>query len=259
MSVERRQAVIVGAGPVGLLTALGLARQGVEVTVLDSEPEVVRSPRAAVYFHTTISILRKLGLADEAHAIGLSSTEFRMHWLETGEVMSSDMRDALEPGQEFDHNLHFGQHILAELVMRHLARLPNTEVLWNHTVKALAQTGTEARVAVDTDEGEVVFEADWIIGTDGARSTVRKLAGLPFEGMTWPDRFVATNIEYPFRDFGYANANVDVNGLVTNAAATSYVLRKTGGLNLDAWSGGLLDASRPGRLVPRRGGAGDAL
>ena len=36
---------------------------------------------------------------------------------------------------------------------------------------------------------------------------------------------------------GYANANVDVNGLVTNEAATSYVLRHTGGLNLDAWSG----------------------
>ena len=35
----------------------------------------------------------------------------------------------------------------------------------------------------------------------------------------------------------YANANVDVNGLVTNEAATGYVLRKTGGLNLDAWSG----------------------
>ena len=36
----------------------------------------------------------------------------------------------------------------------------------------------------------------------------------------------------------YANANVDVNGLVTNEAATGYVLRKTGSLNLDAWSGG---------------------
>jgi 2-polyprenyl-6-methoxyphenol hydroxylase-like FAD-dependent oxidoreductase len=211
MSVEHRQVVIVGAGPVGLLTALGLARQGVEVTVLDGEPEVVRSPRAAVYFHTTISILRKLGLSDDAHAIGLSSTEFMMHWLETGEVVSSDMRDALEPGQEFDHNLHFGQHILAELVMRHLAQLPNTEVRWNHTVKALAQTDRAVRVAVDAEDGEVVFEADWVIGTDGARSTVRKLAGLPFEGFTWPDRFVATNIEYPFLEYGFCNANMVVD------------------------------------------------
>jgi outer membrane autotransporter protein len=38
--------------------------------------------------------------------------------------------------------------------------------------------------------------------------------------------------------FAYANAGVDVNGLVTNEAATGYVLRKTGNLNLDAWSGG---------------------
>ena len=38
--------------------------------------------------------------------------------------------------------------------------------------------------------------------------------------------------------FGYANADVDVTGLVTNEAATGYVLRKTGSLNLDAWSGG---------------------
>ena len=37
---------------------------------------------------------------------------------------------------------------------------------------------------------------------------------------------------------GFANANVDVSGLVTNAAATGYVLSKTGSLNLDAWSGG---------------------
>jgi len=37
---------------------------------------------------------------------------------------------------------------------------------------------------------------------------------------------------------GYANANVEVSGLVTNEAATGYVLRHTGGLNLNAWSGG---------------------
>lgn len=209
--MTRTQVFVVGAGPVGLLTALGLARQGVEVTVLDSEPEVVRSPRAAVYFHTTISILKKLGLSDEAHAIGLSSTEFRMHWLESGEVMASDMRDALEAGQEFDHNLHFGQHILAELVMRHLALLPGSRVLWNHAVKALSQEGRQVRVTAESPGGQAVFQADWVIGTDGARSTVRKLLGLPFEGFTWPDRFVATNIEYPFLDYGFCNANMVVD------------------------------------------------
>ncbi|HTM96002.1 MAG TPA: FAD-dependent oxidoreductase [Croceibacterium sp.] len=208
---ERSQVIVVGAGPVGFLTALGLARQGIEVTVLDSEPAVVTSPRAAVYFHTTISVLNKLGLAEDAHRIGLASSEFMMHWPETGERVSSDMRDALEPGQEYDHNLHFGQHILAELVMEHLARLPNTRVLWSHKVTALTQDADSVRLTIETPEGDETFEADWVIGTDGARSTMRGLLGLEFEGITWPDRFVATNIEYPFRDFGFANANMVVD------------------------------------------------
>jgi 2-polyprenyl-6-methoxyphenol hydroxylase-like FAD-dependent oxidoreductase len=134
-----------------------------------------------------------------------------MHWSETGERVSSDMRDALEPGQEYDHNLHFGQHILAELVMEHLARLPNTRVLWSHKVTALAQDEDKVCLMVETPGGVEMFEADWVIGTDGARSTVRRLLDLEFEGITWPDRFVATNIEYPFRDFGFANANMVVD------------------------------------------------
>jgi 2-polyprenyl-6-methoxyphenol hydroxylase-like FAD-dependent oxidoreductase len=167
-----------------------------------------------------------------------------MHWLETGEVMSSDMRDALEPGQEFDHNLHFGQHILAELVMEHLARLPNTQVLWNHTVKALGQDGGRARVLVETAEGEVTFEADWIVGTDGARSTVRQLLGLPFEGFTWPDRFVATNIDYPFLDFGFCNANMivdPVNWAVVGRLGRENLWRLTYGEDADLDEASILE------------------
>lgn len=207
----RQNVIVVGAGPVGFLTALGLARQGIGVTVLDAEPEVNASPRAAVYYHTTLSILKKLGMAEDAHAIGEPSTEFRMHWLETGEVMRSDMRDARDPGQEFDHNLHFGQHILAEMVMEHLARLSDTQVLWRHRVTGLAHSADRVVLTVETPGGEIEMSAGWVIGTDGARSTIRGLLGLEFEGFTWPDRFVATNIEYPFLEQGFSNANMVVD------------------------------------------------
>lgn len=208
---EKQNVIIVGAGPVGFLTALGLARQGIEVTVLDAEREVNTSPRAAVYYHTTLSILNKLGVADDAHEIGLPSTEFRMHWLATGEKMSSDMRETLDPGQEYDHNLHFGQHILAELVMKHLARLPHTQVLWGHKVTAMDQSADAVTLTVETDDGVKQMIAHWVIGTDGARSTMRRLMALEFEGITWPDRFVATNIEYPFLENGFCNANMVVD------------------------------------------------
>ena len=203
--------VVVGAGPVGFLTALGLARQGIEVTILDAEPAIVRSPRAAVYFHTTLAILDKLGLLEEADAIGYRNSSFAMRWPATGEVIRSDMRDNPEPGQTITHNLHFGQHLLAELVQSHLLRLPNTQLLWNHKLTGLEQDGEGVRLTVETPDGETGLRADWVIGTDGARSTVRRLLGLEFEGHTWPDRFVATNIEYNFAAHGFADANMVVD------------------------------------------------
>jgi 3-(3-hydroxy-phenyl)propionate hydroxylase/6-hydroxy-3-succinoylpyridine 3-monooxygenase len=57
------------------------------------------------------------------------------------------------------------------------------------------------------------FRAAWVVGSDGARSTVRKLLGIPFEGITWPERFVATNVFYNFQSHGYARANFLIHDL----------------------------------------------
>lgn len=207
----QQSVVVVGAGPVGFLTALGLAQKGISVTVIDAEPAIVRSPRAAVYFHTTLAILDKLGLLEEADAIGYRNSGFAMRWPATGEIVQSDMRDNPEPGQRITHNLHFGQHLLAELVMAHLLRLPNARVRWSHRLTGLEQDADGVRLDVETPTGPTEFRADWVIGSDGARSTTRRLLGLEFAGHTWPDRFVATNIEYDFAAHGFADANMVID------------------------------------------------
>jgi 2-polyprenyl-6-methoxyphenol hydroxylase-like FAD-dependent oxidoreductase len=208
---EGQHVLLVGAGPVGFLTALGLARRGIAVTIIDAEPQVVRSPRASVYFHTTLAILDTLGLLGDAEAIGHANSGFAMHYPATGEVVRTDMSATPEPGQKITHNLHFGQHLLAELVMRHLARLPHARVLWNHRLAGLEQDGDGVRLSVETPDGPRQFTADWVIGSDGARSTVRTLLDIPFEGHTWPERFVACNIDYDFHGSGYEDANMVVD------------------------------------------------
>ena len=200
--------IVVGAGPVGFLTALGLARKGIRVTLLEAESGINSSPRAAIYFPTTSEILDKLGVLDDAEALGLPSTRFSLRVPGMNEIIYSDLSTNMPPGTKYDHNLHLGQHLLAGLIHQHLKRLPNAQVLWNHKVVGLSQDENGIVLGVETPDGTRELKADWVVGTDGARSSVRSLLGLPFEGFTWPDRFVATNVEFDFEKYGFERANM---------------------------------------------------
>lgn len=64
---------------------------------------------------------------------------------------------------------------------------------------------------VDTPDGRKTFSASWVVGADGAGSTVRKLLGLPFEGHTWEEMVVATNVVFPFEKYGMWDSNFIVD------------------------------------------------
>ncbi|MTV41081.1 FAD-dependent oxidoreductase [Duganella radicis] len=198
--------LVSGAGPVGLLTALGLAKAGIKVTLLDAAATINDSPRAAIYYPVVQDVLERYGLLADALEVGYQSTEFqfRAPSRETVIRISTTILDGMVAHPS---NLHLGQHTLAELVLRHLRRYPNAEVRWNTSVVDLAQDPHGVTVQVDTTEGRRALRAQWLVGADGARSTVRKLLNLPFEGHTWPDRFVATNVRFDFGKYGYAPIN----------------------------------------------------
>ena len=209
MNVSRIEGVIVvGAGPVGFLIALGLARNGIPVTLLEAGEAIAESPRAAVYFPTTVKVLDELGVLEDALAVGLKNLFFCFRVLETGEVVMVDTTASMPADEPYPYNLHFGQHILARIVMDHLARIPHARVRFRHTVVGLEQDGSGVTLSADTPEGRKQVRSEWLVGADGAGSSVRRLLGLPFEGHTWPDRFVATNVRYPFDKFGFAPANM---------------------------------------------------
>ena len=209
--MERDEGVlIVGAGPVGLITALGLAQRGLAVTVVEAEPHIIDSPRAMVYHWTVLEHLDRLGILREAEEQGFRKQDYAYLVHETGEWIPFDL-ELLADDTDYPYNVHLGQHELAAIALRHLERIPGTQVLFDARLTGLTQDGSGVTATVATPGGERELRAAWAVGADGARSAVRGLLDLGFEGFTWPERFVATNVFYDFEAHGYPRSVLQID------------------------------------------------
>lgn len=196
------EVLIVGAGPVGLMTALGLARQNVPVTLIEAEDSIVYTPRAISYAWSIFPALEAFGVLDDMLAAGHTVDERAWRIFKTGETIVYN-HDAVRDLTDRPYSLTLGQDRLAQVVLKHLERCPNVTVHWGTKFTGLTQSANGVVVAAEQGNGAVEFRANWVIAGDGGRSAVRKAVGLPLEGFTWPQRFVATNIYYDFEQYGW--------------------------------------------------------
>jgi 3-(3-hydroxy-phenyl)propionate hydroxylase/6-hydroxy-3-succinoylpyridine 3-monooxygenase len=203
----RERVVVVGAGPVGLITALGLARRGVSVTVIEREADVFRSPRAMGYHWGALYILEDLGLLDDMMTAGFAAQEMRLHALASQRSVELDMGVLRESGARWPHFLTLGQDRLAEITIEHLARHPHVEVMWQTEVTGFDEDESGVRVRARRAGTDFTLDAGWLVASDGAVSSVRRACGIAFEGMTWPTAFIATNVRADFRALGFAANN----------------------------------------------------
>ncbi|KAF2730755.1 putative monooxygenase [Polyplosphaeria fusca] len=199
-----KSVIVVGAGPVGLLTGLRLAKAKIPTTILEMLPQIENSPRAAVYHPVAVQELDRAGVLADCREIGLSSTKIAFRKL-NGDIIAAMERQPT-PEEPYE-NLILGQHELAEVIMKHFKECETSRVLFEHKVIAIQQEETEAIVEVETKDGKIQMQAAYVVGADGGRSTVRRLAGVEWEGFTWDVQIVATNVVYPFERFGYTTGN----------------------------------------------------
>ena len=197
---------IVGAGPVGMICALGLARAGINCVVIERESGIVESPRAITHHWSTLPGLDELGILDTAIARGFRKNDFALKVRKTGEDIRWTL-DVLQGHVTFPFNLYLPQHTLAEVILDALTACPEAEIRWDTTVTGLVQTDSNVTLTLNNQaEGDHDLTVDWVIGADGARSTVRRAAGLEFEGFTWERQFIATNIDIDLERHGYARS-----------------------------------------------------
>lgn len=203
--------VVAGAGPVGLVTALKIARAGVPVLVVDCEPDIIRSPRAIVYHAPTVEMLDRLGLLNELKVAGILKQDYQFRTVD-GDIIAAPHMSVLTPEDTpYPYNLHMPQHELASVILRNLLLIPGTEVRWNARVAGLTQDDDGVTLALEQDGEPRELHCNWLVGADGGRSAVRQACGLSFDGYTHPERLVSTNVRYDFEARGYARANFIVD------------------------------------------------
>lgn len=208
--MNRSTVVVVGAGPVGMLTALGLAQAGVDVTLVEANAGIVAEPRAMTYHWAVHDGMERLGLLEDMIEEGFKLREMCYRVLSTGEVIRFDI-DAVSELTRHPYAVVLGQDQLEGIILRRLAGLSNVRVDWRTRVTGLEQDEAGATVLAERDGEHLRYRADWVVGADGARSIVRKLSGASFDGMTWPERFVATNVECDLEAHGWDPCNYVVD------------------------------------------------
>lgn len=193
-----RPIIIAGAGPVGVITALALARQGLAVQVFEAEARVNDSPRAATTHAATLEILDSLGLIDEVIRRGLTEPKFRIWDRATREVIVEFDFGVLKNDTRYPFVVQCEQHKLANLTIERLRAFPHAEVQFSSRVADFAQFDDRVEVDIETAAGTRRITGSYLIGCDGGRSTVRKALGIDFEGYTHPERFLILTTPYSF-------------------------------------------------------------
>ena len=193
--MRHRNVLVVGAGPVGSVAALALARRGHTVTLLEAQGRIDDSPRASTTQPPTLEILAELGLIDEYIRVGLVARTFEFWDRPKLERIAVFDFERLREETDFPFVVQTEQHKLANMALSRLKDLANAEVLLGTEVNGVEQDASRVTVSA----GDRQFSADYVIGADGGRSTVRKCLGIEFEGYTWPERFLVITTQFDFQ------------------------------------------------------------
>jgi 2-polyprenyl-6-methoxyphenol hydroxylase-like FAD-dependent oxidoreductase len=185
------QVLVVGAGPTGLLLAGELRRRGIPCRIIDRAAGPSPRSKALAVHARTLEVLENLGLEERFLAAGWRLNAFNVFDRKKHLVRMSFR----ELESRFPFVLSIPQSETERILAENLAAHGGT-VEWGASLEGLAQDpgGVTAKIR-RANGGEEQCRFDWVVGCDGAHSTVRHLLNVPFSGSPYPEYYVLADVD----------------------------------------------------------------
>ena len=190
---NKTQIIIAGAGPVGCVVGLILARAGISVTILETENDLIPELRASTFHPPTLDMLDDLGVTPKLIDQGLITPKIQYRDLEDGLVAEFD-HALIDDRTKHPYRLQCEQFKLTRIIAEMLKEFPHAEISFDSKFVNASQTDNAVRVFYETPAGSEQVTCDYLIGADGSRSEVRKSQKIEFQGFTYPEQFVTVSV-----------------------------------------------------------------
>ncbi|MBM7068805.1 FAD-dependent oxidoreductase [Actibacterium sp. 188UL27-1] len=213
----RHPVVIVGGGPVGLTLALDLGKKGTPALVLDDHEGAGLGSKAICFAKRTLDIAHRLGAAQPMIDKGVIWNVGRVFHGDD-RLFSFDLQP--EAGHRNPAFINLQQPYFERFLMDEIRRVQSQgapiETRGRNRVIGLKTHADFVTLDIDTPDGPYQIEADYLVACDGARSAMRDMMGLSFDGRMFEDNFLIADVrmtadfpterwfwfEPPFKDSG---------------------------------------------------------
>ena len=202
--------IVVGGGPVGMTAAAALTHAGVPVVLVEASPEPQPDWRASTFHAATMELLEDLDITGRMLAEGLPVPRYQYRDRHEGLVAEFDL-SLLGEETRYPFRLQLNQQHLVRYLYERLLGDPRCELRLGTWLESVETTGDGVRARVRTPDGPAELTGAYLIGADGASSTVRKARDIDFPGMTYEERFLI------------ASTPVDMRGQLPGIADVNYI------------------------------------
>jgi 3-(3-hydroxy-phenyl)propionate hydroxylase len=186
-------AVVVGGGPIGLITALGLVRRGIRTVVVESGNSASTGSRAICTSRHTLEVLDRLGAGDLVQEDSILWSRGRSFYRDQ-EVLSFEMPSS--PASVRPAMVNISQAVIEQHLIDILRAEPLATVLFEARLTKCTEHTGSVELRIETPAGERTLSAAWVVAADGARSEVRSQLGLRLSGTSYEGRYVIADIRW---------------------------------------------------------------